>query len=255
LAGQRGAGTVFFGGCNLGCGYCQNRQISRREIALPELDAEALAERLLALAAQGCHNIAFVTPSHLVPQLLAALAHARAGGLDLPIVYNSGGYDAVEVLRALEGVVDVYLPDLKYASSATAAELSQASDYWPVATAAVREMLRQVGGLQCDSAGIAQRGVIVRHLVLPNDLAGSEDVLAFLASLEPRPAVSLMAQFYPIPACDHPLLQRRISAAELARAAARLAALGFEQGWVQELEPAELWRPDFRRPDPFAAQE
>ena len=174
LSGTRGAGTVFFGGCNLRCAFCQNRQISRLEIAPRRLRPEALAREFLRLQELGCHNIELVTPTHLVPQILLALGEAAAGGLTLPVAYNTGGYDALDVLRELDGAIDIYLPDVKYADAGTARELSGAPDYWEVARAAVLEMHRQAPGLELDDAGIARRGLIVRHLVLPNELAGSE---------------------------------------------------------------------------------
>jgi putative pyruvate formate lyase activating enzyme len=254
LSGTRGAGTIFLGGCNLGCVFCQNLQISRRQVELREIDAAALAEEILRLARQGCHNIEFVTPSHVVPQILAALAQVTEIGLDLPIVWNTGGYDALDVLRELEGIVDIYLPDLKYTETQSARELSGAPDYWEVARAAVSEMLRQTGALECDAEGIARRGVIVRHLVLPNDLAGSEAVLRFVAGLVPRPRVALMAQFYPIPECDHPLLQRPLFRGEYERVRRQLVTLGLDDGWAQDLDAEAHYRPDFGRTDPFPRQ-
>lgn len=251
LSGSRGAGTVFLGGCNLRCSYCQNRQISRLAGGARRLDAGGLGAELLRLQAAGCHNIEFVTPSHLAPQILLALAVAARDGLDLPIVYNSGGYDALDVLAALDGVVDVYLPDLKYAGAESAAELSGAPDYWEVACAAVRAMHAQVGPLECDATGVARRGLIVRHLVLPNGLAGSERVVEFLATLTPRPAVSLMAQYYPVPECEHPLLQRPLFAAEYQRVVDRMEELGLDDGWVQDLSAQSTYRPDFSRREPF----
>jgi putative pyruvate formate lyase activating enzyme len=251
ITGTRGSGTLFLAGCNLRCAYCQNHQISRLEIDVPERSASELARAMLELQARGAHNIAWVTPSHVVPQLLAALALAVAGGLHLPIVYNTGGYDAPEVLAALDGVVDVYLPDLKYAEAQTAAELSSAPDYWEVARAAVQRMTAQCGELDLSADGIARRGVIVRHLVLPNELAGSRAVLEFLAALEPRPWLSLMAQFYPTAGCDHPLLQRPLQRREYERVVALAADLGLARGWTQELDAERCYRPDFRNPCPF----
>ncbi|MCK4412224.1 MAG: radical SAM protein [Candidatus Eisenbacteria sp.] len=256
ISGTRGAGTIFFAGCNLRCCYCQNRQISRwtgartspariRELTAPELAAE-----MLRLQEAGCHNIELVTPSHVVPQIVAALALAAEEGLDLPVVYNSGGYDTVDVLRELEGVIDVFLPDLKYSDSETAEQLSAAADYWAVARAAVGEMVRQAGALELDAAGIARRGVIVRHLALPEDLAGSREVLSFLAGLDPAPAVALMAQFYPIAECDHSQLQRAITTQEWAAVVAELEALDLT-GWTQAPSVNRSYRPDFSRADPF----
>jgi putative pyruvate formate lyase activating enzyme len=251
LSGTRGAGTVFFGGCNLRCAFCQNRPISRLEIAPRRMRPAALAREFLLLQELGCHNLELVTPTHLVPQILLALGEAAAGGLTLPVAYNTGGYDALDVLRELDGAIDIYLPDVKYADDETAQELSGAADYWEVARAAVLEMHRQAPGLDVDKAGVARRGLIVRHLVLPNALAGSQRVLEFLAQLVPKPPVSLMAQFYPVPECAHPLLQRPLFEAEYARVVATLGALGLAEGWVQDLSAERTYRPDFTRPDPF----
>lgn len=251
ISGTGGAGTIFFGGCNLRCRYCQNHQISHLEIPVQEVAPEALAEEMLHLQVSGCHNIEFVTPSHVVPQILEALAIAVQDRLDLPVVYNTGGYDSPEVLAELEGVVDVYLPDLKYADADAAAALSDAPDYWDVARRAVQEMVRQCGALEIDDQGILRRGVVVRHLVLPNDLAGSGEVLEFVAGLEPRPAVSLMAQFYPVSVCKHPLLQRPLQRSEYERVTRLMESLGLEEGWVQDPAAEATYRPDFTRPDPF----
>ena len=252
ISGTRGAGTLFFGGCNLRCDYCQNHQISRLSLPLPEIEPEALAAEMLRLQQSGCHNIALVTPSHCMPPILAALARAREQGCDLPVVYNSGGYEALDLLRELDGIVDIYLPDLKYSDAQVAEELSAARDYWAVARAAVGEMLRQVGALEIDAAGIARRGVIVRHLILPNELAGSPGVLEFLAGCMPRPALSLMAQFYPCEPCIHPLLQRPVTDAEYQRVCDLLEPLGITDGWVQDLSAEAQYRPDFSQRDPFA---
>ncbi len=251
LSGAGGAGTVFVGGCNLRCGFCQNHEISRLEIDLPEVTPAELGAALLSLQDRGCENVELVTPTHVVPQILTALARARPRGLNLPVVFNTGGYESIEVLRELEGVVDVYLPDLKYADAETARALSDAADYWDVARAAVTEMVRQAGPLRLDDQGVARSGVLVRHLVLPNDLAASRDVLTFLAELSPRPALSLMAQFYPPDGCDHPLLQRGISRREYEKVAALVDTLGFDTGWVQDRSSESTYRPNFRAAHPF----
>ncbi len=251
ISGDRGAGTLFLGGCNLRCVYCQNHQISRLELPVARLGAEELSTEILRLQERGCHNIEFVTPSHVVPQILEALALAVERGLDLPVIYNTGGYDSRDVLAALDGVVDLYLPDFKYADAKAAAELSGAPDYWEVTCQAIREMVRQCGALELDEHGIARRGVIVRHLVLPCDLAGSGRVLVFLAGLDPRPAISLMAQFYPPPGSHHPALQRPLLPDEYERVRQMLTQLGLDKGWVQELVAKSNYRPDFSQPDPF----
>jgi putative pyruvate formate lyase activating enzyme len=251
LSGEHGSGTLFFGGCNLRCSYCQNHQISRLELTVPEKEPAEIARAMLHLQAAGCHNIALVTPSHVVPQILMALAAAAERGLDLPIVYNTSAYDSLTTLAALDGVVDVYLPDLKYAGREAGASLSAAPDYWQVARQALGEMIRQCGPLALNASGVATRGVIVRHLVLPQDLAGTERVLAYVASLSVQPPMSLMAQFYPVPGCTHPALQRPLREAEYAAVRRRLASLGIDEGWIQDLSAEASYRPDFSQSDPF----
>lgn len=197
LRGWRGSGTIFFSGCNLLCVFCQNWDISHdREGAA--VSTERLADIMLELQAQGCHNINWVTPTHIVPQALAALAIAAERGLRLPIVYNTGGYDSVETLRWLDGVVDIYMPDFKFWGPDAAERLAQARDYPAVARTAIREMHRQVGVLQVDGNGLARRGVLVRHLVMPNDLAGTGEIARWLAGeLSPDTYINVMAQYHP----------------------------------------------------------
>ncbi len=208
LRGWRGSGTVFFAGCSLHCVYCQNCGISQARTGL-EVDAEGLAAAMLDLQGRGCHNLNLVTPTHVVPQILAALRLAAGAGLRLPIVYNSGGYDAVDTLRLLDGVVDLYMPDLKYGDPASARRLSDAADYVEVNRAAVREMHRQVGDLVQDARG----------------LAGTRAVLAFLArEISPDTYLNLMDQYRPCHrAADHPPLDRRLQRGEY-REALRWAA-------------------------------
>ena len=196
LVGRRGSGTIFFAGCNLGCIFCQNYELSHLREGRPAPPAE-VARLMLELQATGCHNINFVTPTHVTPQVMAAIAQARDQGLRVPIVYNCGGYESVETLRGLEGFVEIYMPDAKYADGAAAARLSRAPDYPDVMRAALREMHRQVGDLQMEG-GIATRGLLVRHLVLPNDLAGSRAIIDFLADeISPQTFVNVMAQYRP----------------------------------------------------------
>ena len=195
LVGTGGSGTLFFAGCNLGCIFCQNYDISHGRAGRPASPAE-LADAMLQLEQRRCHNVNFVTPTHVAPQMMQAIVLARERGLSVPIVYNCGGYESLETLRALEGFVDIYMPDAKYADGAVAAELSGAPDYPDVLFAALREMHRQVGDLAIEG-GIATRGLLVRHLVLPNGLAGSEQILDFLADLSPNTYVNVMAQYRP----------------------------------------------------------
>jgi putative pyruvate formate lyase activating enzyme len=227
LSGRRGSGTIFFSWCSLRCVFCQNWEISQRGDGV-EVGAEELAAMMLELHAMGCHNVNLVTPSHVGAQVLEALAIAAAAGLRLPLVWNSGGYDSLEALALLDGVVDIYMPDMKYGSSEVARRLSHAPDYVEVNRRAVLEMHRQVGDLVLDERGIAVRGLLVRHLVLPGDLAGSEEVLAFIAEeISPDTYVNLMAQYHPChEAWGHPPLDRPPTAAELAHAREIAARVG-----------------------------
>jgi putative pyruvate formate lyase activating enzyme len=196
LRGWQGSGTIFFSGCNLLCVFCQNWEISH-ELEGRDVSPQQLAEMMLALAAAGCHNINWVTPTHVVPQALAALALAAEQGLRLPIVYNSGGYDLLETLRLLDGVVDIYMPDFKLWDPDVAERLLKARDYPEVARRALTEMHRQVGVLQLDEHGLARRGLLVRHLVMPNGLAGTGEIARWLAeTLSPDTYVNVMAQYH-----------------------------------------------------------
>jgi len=209
LVGLHGSGAIFLSGCNLACIFCQNYEISQlregRDVSLDEMTAI-----MLGLQQRGCHNINFVSPTHYGPQVLEAVSVARDLGLHIPIVYNSGGYDSVNMLRLLEGYVDIYMPDAKYWDESAAAELSSARDYPQVMRAALKEMHRQVGDLVLDDDGIATRGLLVRHLVLPGGLAGSEQVLEFIArEVSPNTYVNVMGQYRPCyRAHEHPVLCR-----------------------------------------------
>jgi len=197
LRGTRGSGTIFFTHCNLRCVFCQNYDISWLGEGRPT-DARQLANMMLQLEAQGCHNINLVTPSHVVPQFLEALCLAAESGLGLPIVYNTGGYDRLETLALLDGVVDIYMPDFKFWDSAVARQLANAPDYREVACRAVKEMHRQVGNLALDGQGLARRGLLVRHLVMPGGLAGTREVMRFLArEVSPDTYVNIMPQYRP----------------------------------------------------------
>ncbi len=219
LVGRGGSGTIFFSWCNLRCVYCQNYEISQLGLGSP-VDADDLATMMLSLQRRGCHNINLVSPSHVVPQVLEALVRAAREGLRLPLVYNTGGYDQQSTLRLLDGVVDIYMPDVKYGSSEPAGAFSDAPDYVEVNRIAVKEMHRQVGDLQLDEHGIARRGLLVRHLVLPGDLAASREVFRFLAEeVSPNTYVNVMSQYRPYHrARHHAGLARSITPAEYARA-------------------------------------
>lgn len=197
LVGRYGSGTIFFTNCNLHCIFCQNYTISQMGEGTP-VNSETLARMMLSLQEKGCHNINLVTPTHVVPYILDALNLASSQGLNLPLVYNSGGYDSLETLRLLDGIVDIYMPDMKYSDSRTGEWLSGVKDYAEVNRTAVKEMHRQVGDLQIDEQGIAQRGLLVRHLILPNGLAGTEKTVSFLAQeISPDTYVNIMTQYRP----------------------------------------------------------
>lgn len=254
LSGTRGAGNIFFGNCNLRCVYCQNYQISQtwREQRKNEVTHERLAEMMLELQDRGCHNIGFVSPTHFAPQMARAILIAARQGLRLPIVYNTNAYDSVEVLRLLDGVVDIYLPDLKYADSNAGFQYSKVRDYAIHSRAAIKEMYRQMGDkLVFGEDGLLKRGLLIRLLVLPNDIAEIEKSLRWIRDeLSPRTAISLMAQYYATnkAATDdrYILLSRRISEGEWFEAVSLLEELGMEEGFMQEYESAShYYRPDF----------
>ena len=234
ISGQNGAGTVFFSGCTLGCVYCQNGDISAGGFG-KDISAARLREIFEELIVQGAHNIELVTPTHFLPWILPALTPR----LPVPVVYNCGGYERVETLRALEGLVDVYLPDLKYADGTLAAELSGAADYFPVACEAIREMFRQVGPYVLED-GLLTRGVVIRHLVLPGYLDNTRRVLDWIAeTFGPGDVlVSLMSQYTPT-ANMTGRLARRVTAAEYRAAADYMRNCGITDGFVQERTSAE----------------
>jgi putative pyruvate formate lyase activating enzyme len=215
LVGTGDSGTVFLAHCNLHCVFCQNCSISQLGEG-SEVSSQDLAYVMLSLQRRGCHNINLVTPTHVVPQILEALGLAAADGLNIPLVYNCGGYESVDTLRLLDGIVDIYMPDLKYADSAVARQYSGVEDYAAVNRAAVKEMHRQVGDLQIDDQGVAVRGLLVRHLVLPSRLAGTRETVEFLAnSVSSSTYVNIMAQYHPCHrAYDFPFLSRSVTKEE-----------------------------------------
>ncbi len=267
----RGAGNIFLGHCNMRCVYCQNWQISqdlRTQRPTRETSLERLAEIMLELQQQGCHNIGFVSPTHFAPQIARAVEIAARHGLRLPLVYNTNAYDSVEVLRLLEGIVDVYLPDLKYSDEETARTYSRVPHYVASARAAVKQMHRQMGdALVMDERGLLRRGLVIRLLVLPNDLAGVRETLQWIRDeLSPRVTLSVMSQYYPSNKVGRsesvngeeafPLLNRKVRLREWERVLEWVEELGFENGWIQPLEDgaAEYYQPDFsNRLTPFLA--
>ena len=239
LTGNLGVGNVFLGRCNMKCVFCQNHSISQpEEPILSDWSSSAakIAEELLQFQKQGCPTAGFVSPTHYAPQIFEAVALAAERGFRLPVIYNTNGYDSMELLTLLDGMVDIYLPDLKYWNSSYGNIYSDAPDYPRTAGKAVREMYRQVGNLRTDSAGIAERGLIIRLLVLPDGISGTGEVLRFIADeLGNDTYISLMSQYYPAHnARSVPELARKLRPEEYAEAAAILEELGFENGWVQD---------------------
>ena len=239
ISGRAGSGTIFFTYCNLKCVFCQNYPISHQGQG-ERLSLDELAASMLQLERRGAHNINLVTPTHFAPQVLDALARAFERGLGLPILYNCGGYEAIEMLELFDGIVDIYMPDMKYASPEVAKKLSGAANYPEVNRRAVLEMHRQVGDLVLDEhalneRAVAVRGLLVRHLVLPGGLAGTGEIMRFLAGeVSPNTAVSLMSQFFPQHHADRfPEIARRITAEEYRHAQQIMERHGLQRGWHQ----------------------
>lgn len=229
LVGRGGSGTIFFSSCNLACVYCQNWEISQLRLG-QEVDFDQLATMMLRLQNQGCHNINLVSPTIWVPQILKSLVIARNQDLKLPLVYNTGGYDAVLTLKLLKGIVDIYMPDIKYSDSRTALKYSLVPNYWPQVTRAVKEMHRQVGNLVINPEGLATKGLLIRHLVLPQSLAGTKKVMEFIASLSPDSFVNLMDQYHPThQAKSYPEINRRITTKEFKTAVKAANAVGLQR--------------------------
>ncbi len=219
LVGKHGSGTIFFTNCNLRCLFCQNYSISQLSEG-QRASKKGLARIMLFLQAKGCHNINLVSPTHVVPQILEALELAAESGLHLPLVYNSGGYDSVGTLRILDGVIDIYMPDMKYGDAEIAGELSDVENYPEINRAAIKEMHRQTGDLEVNGEGLAKRGLLIRHLVLPLGLAGTKSIMSFLSSEVSRNTyVNIMDQYHPCyKAFQVPSLRRRISSVEFGEA-------------------------------------
>ena len=239
LVGRGGSGTIFFSWCNLRCQYCQNYEISQAGMG-GEVELDDLARMMLNLQSQGCHNINFVSPSHVVPQILAGLLIAAEAGLRLPLVYNTGGFDSLKTLALLDGVVDIYMPDMKYADASVARRYSKIRDYPAANQAAVKEMHRQVGDLAMDERGVAQRGLLVRHLVLPDGLAGTTEIVRFLRDqVSANTYINVMAQYRPcFRAGEYPPLDRRITSEEYAEAIRLAEEVGLR---LEQRRPRLIW--------------
>lgn len=247
ISGTEGSGAVFFSGCSLGCIFCQNRKISREEYGT-KVSVEALADLFLQLQEQKANNINLVTAGQFLPQAAAAISLARSRGMDLPVVYNSSGYEKEETLRLLDGLVDIYLPDFKYMDKALGKKYSHAEDYPETAKAALAEMVRQAGDAVFDHRGMMKKGVIVRHLLLPGHVSDSKKVVEYLfQTYGDRIYISLMNQYTPMPAVkEDPLLSRKVTAREYERLLKFALSLGVENGFFQEGETArESFIPEF----------
>ena len=234
ISGRAGSGTVFMTGCNLQCKFCQNYPISQLRHG-NETTVDKLADSLMKLQVSGAHNINFVTPTHQAAAIYKVLLSAFRKGLCIPIVYNSGGYESVEMLKLWEDIIDIYMPDSKYGSDESALRYSNAPEYVRHNRAALKEMHRQVGELEVDSDGIAVKGLLVRHLVLPGGLAGTGDVLRFIAEeISTETYLSLMNQYFPAwKAMDYPELNHVVSRGEYKTAVTVMRSLGMENGWIQ----------------------
>lgn len=234
ISGYRGSGTIFLAHCNLRCIFCQNYPISHLGNG-NKISTQQLSQMMLSLQKRRCHNINLVTPTHFVPQILSGFLQAVERDLNIPLVYNSSGYESVETLKLLEGVVDIYMPDLKYGTREAGEKYSSAPDYFEIAKKAIKEMYRQVGDLRLDKEGVAQRGLLVRHLVLPNGQAGTRKVLAFLAEeISSHTYISIMSQYFPAyEAQEFKELNRRITRQEYQQVLDMAEQLGLETGWRQ----------------------
>lgn len=234
LVGQHGSGAIFFSYCNLHCVFCQNYDISQRGEG-NIVNANELAKIMLSLQQTGCHNINLVSPTHIVPQFIQALDIAKDKGLNLPIVYNSGGYDSVETLKLLDGVIDIYMPDVKYGSNETGKKYSDVKDYWTINKLVLKEMYQQVGDLVINEDGIAERGLLIRHLVLPNQMANSFEILKFIADeISKNSFINIMDQYRSCYNADeYSELSRRISQQEFDKVIDFACKLGLKRGFKE----------------------
>ena len=243
ISGSKGSGTIFFSGCNMRCVYCQNYSFSQLDGG-NEVSTEKLAEIMLGLQKSGCHNINLVSPTHFVPQIVFALEVAFEKGLNIPIAYNTGGYEILETIKALTGVIDIYMPDMRYSSDAMAKKYSDAPGYLGYNRPAVRQMHSQVGDLVVGDDGIAKSGLIIRLLALPDKISGTEETLKFIKEEISKTAyLSVMSQYYPtFKAGDHKEISRGVSRAEYKNVVDACRDLGLNNGWIQEMPP----EPDYK---------
>jgi putative pyruvate formate lyase activating enzyme len=257
VSGEEGICNIFFTNCNLQCVFCQNHQISDNRVKRhhPGMSLDKIASTVTAILDKGISRVGFVSPSHVIPQVKAIIRAVESQGYKPAWVYNSNGYDKVETLKTLEGMIDVWLPDFKYSDPSLSAAYSDAIDYPEMAKAAIKEMVRQKGPvLHLSDHGTVESGIIIRHLVLPGHIENSLNVLRIIAEdISPRIHISLMSQYYPThKVVCHPTLGRTVTRAEYDTISVEMARLGLLNGWVQELDSAEHYRPDFERPEPFS---
>src|SRR3989338_6080975 len=255
LSGSRGSGTIFFGNCNLRCVFCQNHQISQplKSQRYKEICFEKLADIMVELQSKGCHNINLVSPSHFAAQIVKSLKMAAEKGLKIPLVYNTSSYDSILTLKLLNGIIDIYLPDIKYSDNNNSFDYSRTEDYVMHSRAAILEMKRQVGNLIIDGDGIAMSGLIIRHLILPNSIAGSKESLEFIIREIGKEAfLSVMSQYFPTHRADENLaLSRHVNEGEYEKVLKWLDMFGLENGWVQEYSSKDYYCPDFEKGEPF----
>ncbi|PKL52078.1 MAG: radical SAM protein [Nitrospira bacterium HGW-Nitrospira-1] len=254
ISGSKGSGTIFFSGCNLRCVFCQNYRISQefQQRRNRTLTIDELVSEMLRLQDAGAHNINFVSPSHMIFQMADAIDSAKRKGLVVPVVYNSNGYDSVDALRQIRGLVDIYLPDIKYPDNKSGKLFSNVDDYADIVPEVLREMLNQVGNLEMDNAVIAVRGLLVRHLVLPGQLDNSRRCLDFLAGLSPDIHVSIMSQYSPqYKAGAYPGINRTLTEKEYDEITDYALGLGLENAFIQKLESQRHYLPDFDQEEPF----
>ncbi len=236
ISGYNGSGAVFFTNCNLSCVFCQNYPISQLGNG-KKVSVDELSSIMLELQFKGAHNINLVTPTHILPWIADAFFKAKEKGLKIPLVYNCGGYESLETLKLLEGVVDIYLPDAKYSNNSNALKYSGSKNYWEINKIALKEMYRQVGDLKIDKAGIAKKGLIIRHLVLPENISGSKEVLEFIAKeISPKTYLSIMSQYHTAnKTAKFPEINRRITQKEYQTVLEIAAKLKLDNSWIQEL--------------------
>lgn len=254
ISGTKGSGTIFFAGCNLRCVFCQNFQISQdfQQGHTRTLTTDELASEMLRLQDEGAHNINLVSPTHVIFQAADAIRAAKGKGLAVPVAYNSNGYDSVAALRQVRGLVDIYMPDIKYLENGPGERFSAVDDYADIVPGVLREMLDQVGHLEMDDEGVAARGLLVRHLVLPGHPANSRGCLRLLAELSPDTFVSIMSQYSPqYKAADYPGIDRPLTEDEYDKVTDYAIDLGLENAFIQKLESRDHYLPDFARESPF----